>query len=113
MNVPWQNLHGPARVLAFCATVLLVASGLCGIQAVLVFSSPLAQKWEPLFLCTGIIELVAIAICTLVAVCVLIWWFVSAITSRRADTAGASAKSLGIEEQLSERNSKNDEGGNT
>jgi len=30
---PWRNLRGPARLLAKCATILLVASGLLGIEA--------------------------------------------------------------------------------
>jgi hypothetical protein len=30
---PWRNLRGPARLLALCATILLVASGLLAIEA--------------------------------------------------------------------------------
>lgn len=33
MQSPWRNLRGPARLLANCATVLLVASGLLGVEA--------------------------------------------------------------------------------
>ena len=33
MQSPWRNLRGPARLLALCATVLLVASGLLAIEA--------------------------------------------------------------------------------
>jgi len=35
MRMPWTNLEGPARLPVFCVTILLVASGLCGIQAAL------------------------------------------------------------------------------
>jgi hypothetical protein len=33
VEAPWRNLRGPARTLAISATVLLVASGLLGIEA--------------------------------------------------------------------------------
>lgn len=33
MKAPWRNLNGPARPLAACATILLVASGLGAVEA--------------------------------------------------------------------------------
>jgi hypothetical protein len=33
VEAPWKNLRGPARTLAISATVLLVASGLLGVEA--------------------------------------------------------------------------------
>lgn len=31
--MPWRNLRGPARLLALCATILLVASALLAVEA--------------------------------------------------------------------------------
>jgi hypothetical protein len=36
MQKPWMNLRGPARMVAMSSTVLLVASGMLGIEAGLV-----------------------------------------------------------------------------
>jgi hypothetical protein len=33
MQKPWMNLRGPARMVAISATVLLVASGMLGVEA--------------------------------------------------------------------------------
>ena len=33
MQAPWKNLQGPPRLIGQCATVLLVASGMLGVEA--------------------------------------------------------------------------------
>jgi hypothetical protein len=33
MQKPWMNLRGPARIVAISATVLLIASGMLGVEA--------------------------------------------------------------------------------
>jgi len=35
MRMPWSNRQGPMKMLVICVTVLLVASGLCGVQGML------------------------------------------------------------------------------
>ena len=35
MKMPWSNRQGPMKLLAVCATVLVVALGMCGLQGAL------------------------------------------------------------------------------
>ena len=60
MKMPWSSLEGPAKVLAICGVVLLVSSGLCGLQSVIAFNGN-GGSLDAIFIPLGIFELVAMA----------------------------------------------------
>lgn len=77
MNMPWRDLEGPAKVLAICGAVLLVASGLCGLQWV-IFVDGMGGNGDSLVMNViiplGILELTAMAASLVIAVGALIVW---------------------------------------
>jgi hypothetical protein len=67
---PWSNLRGPARLLANCATILLVASGLLGIEAAIAIVLGEARDiiLKP-FVLLGYLEICAMFFSTLGILC--------------------------------------------
>jgi hypothetical protein len=55
--MPWQNLTGLAKIAAIFATVLVIASGLCGLN--LLAATHEHDYPNGLVIITGILELVA------------------------------------------------------
>jgi hypothetical protein len=78
--MPWNNLQGPAKVLAISVAVLLVAAGLCGVQVTILSglrgNSP---SLESVFMLTGFVELGAMLIAGIVAVVSILAWIGTAI----------------------------------
>ena len=58
MKMPWDELEGPAKLLAICAAVFFVAAGLCGMQAAMVMGSR-ANTLGDLLIPLGIVEIAA------------------------------------------------------
>jgi hypothetical protein len=80
MKMPWTNRTGPAKLLAVCASVLLVAGGLCGVQyAVVLASSNQLNFLLPVFIFTGMAELAAIVLSLAGLVIGAMWLIVKAI----------------------------------
>jgi hypothetical protein len=82
MNMPWRNLEGPAKVLAICAVVLLVSSGLCGLQWVIYGSG---RDWTALLIPFGILEFGAMIGSVVVGVVALFLWVAQRIYNSVAD----------------------------
>lgn len=60
MQMPWRNLRGPARLLALCATILLVASGLLGVEAgIMIILGPARDIVVKPFVLLGYLEVCA------------------------------------------------------
>ena len=58
--MPWRNLRGPARLLALCATILLVASGLIGVEAgIMIILGPARSIVVKPFVLLGYLEVCA------------------------------------------------------
>ena len=70
---PWRNLHGPARLLANCATILLVASGLLGLEAgiMIVLGDARDVVVKP-FILLGYLEICAMFFSTLGIICAIV-----------------------------------------
>ena len=77
MSMPWKDLHGAAKVLVICLTVLLVAGGLCGVQSALLSGARfLPDSWAEVFIVTGVIELIAMLASVVVGfIALLVWGF--------------------------------------
>ena len=80
MKMPWNDLEGPARILAICATVLLVSGGLCGLQAVLM-SAIHNNSLITFFMVTGLVELGAIVLSLVVGLGAVVAWVGTAVFS--------------------------------
>jgi hypothetical protein len=97
MNVPWRNLDGPAKLLAICGVVLLVASGLCGLQW-MIFVGGMGGNGDSglmnVFIPLGILELTAMAASGVIAVGTLIVWGLKAAFNR-SQPDGETTKSGG------------------
>ena len=66
MQAPWKNLQGPPRLIAQCATVLLVASGLLGIEAgIVIVLGPARDPVIKPFVILGYLEVCGIFFSTL------------------------------------------------
>jgi uncharacterized membrane protein SpoIIM required for sporulation len=75
MSKPWSEFEGFAKALVICVVVMLVSSGLCGVQWFLAtqlgnYGGALSGVLIPL----GIIELVAIVVSGSAAVVILLAW---------------------------------------
>ncbi|MGD0911202.1 MAG: hypothetical protein ABR928_04860 [Terracidiphilus sp.] len=81
MKMPWSSLEGPAKVLAICGVVLLVSSGLCGLQSVIAFNGN-GGSLDAIFIPLGIFELVAMAGSVLVGLLTLMVWGINAAVNR-------------------------------
>jgi hypothetical protein len=58
--MPWRNLRGPARLLALCATILLIASGLLGVEAaIMIILGPARSIVVKPFILLGYLEVCA------------------------------------------------------
>lgn len=70
VQAPWRNLQGPARFLAICGTVLLVASAMLGIEAaiMLILGQARSIVVKP-FILLGYLEACAILFSSLGIVC--------------------------------------------
>jgi hypothetical protein len=84
MKMPWTNRQGPAKLIAVCATVLLVAGGLCGVQIGVFLSAGrlagnhaninnITDALIPVFIFTGLAELAAVLLCLIGLVIGVIW----------------------------------------
>jgi hypothetical protein len=70
---PWRNLRGPARLLAFCATVLLVASGLVALEAgAMLILGPARNIVVKPFVLLGYLEVCAIFFSLVGIVCAIV-----------------------------------------
>ena len=81
MNMPWRNLEGPAKLLAICGVVLLVSSGLCGLQWFLTMGGN-GGSFDALFVPLGIIELIAVAGSIVVGVVAFFIWATEEVRER-------------------------------
>jgi hypothetical protein len=82
MRMPWSKFEGPARLLMLFVTILLVASGLCGLQWVIVTGMAGSGAGGYIFVVLiglGYAELFAIAVSLAGAVGVLVWLGVRAL----------------------------------
>ena len=80
MKLSWSNLTVPAKAVVICITILLVASGLCGLQWTFV-----GKHWDnnhnvmiALFMLTGVIELLVMALSAVGAVVAAFIWIARA-----------------------------------
>jgi hypothetical protein len=77
MKMPWSNFTGPARLLVICATVLLIASGLCGMEGyVFAKNIQINPALSDIFVALSIASAIAILLSLLVgayAILALIW----------------------------------------
>lgn len=61
VQAPWKNLQGPPRLIAQCATVLLVASGMLGVEAgIMIILGPARDLVIKPFVILGYLEVCAI-----------------------------------------------------
>jgi hypothetical protein len=85
MSTPWDRLESPAKWLVICIAVLLVSSGLCGLQ-LLANSGPVNNgSLIPVLLFTGILEIVVMGISAFGTVLMLIIWLLSLLNRRNKD----------------------------
>jgi hypothetical protein len=88
MKMPWSNLEGPAKLLAICAAVLLVSSGLCGLQLFLAGAAyGRSDGLTILFAVLGVVELIAMAGSVVVGIISLLFWLSEAVTKRSSGSA--------------------------
>ena len=85
MKYPWSNLIGIPKALVVCIAVLLVSSGLCGMQ----WAIASALKGDGgaiggLFMLTGIVELFVMVVSACGIVLLLIVWPIHMIYSKYA-----------------------------
>jgi hypothetical protein len=70
---PWRNLRGPARLLALCATILLVASALLGIEAgIMIILGPARNLVIKPFVLLGYLEVCAAFFSIVGIVCAIV-----------------------------------------
>lgn len=75
MNMPWSKFEGFAKALSICVTVLLVSSGLCGVQWFFAMgNNGLGSALSGVIVFFGVIELIAIALSAAGTVVILILW---------------------------------------
>lgn len=77
MKMPWSELEGPAKLLAICAAIFLVCSGLCGMEWFIAgMAGGKAQALLPAMVILGIIQAIAIVVSGIVGFIALILWAV-------------------------------------
>ena len=82
MKAPWSNLEGPAKWLVIAVVALLVSSGLCGLQvAIMSGANPSGASLGSLFMFTGAVELIVMALSACAVVVSLIIWIATALYS--------------------------------
>jgi hypothetical protein len=82
MKMPWRNLEGPAKWLVIAAVFLLVSSGLCGLQfAIVRVANQHGTNLAGLFIFSGVVEVIAMAISACGVVVCLILWIATALYS--------------------------------
>jgi uncharacterized membrane protein len=82
MKAPWSNFEGPAKWLVIAVAALLVSSGLCGLQlGVTARTNQNGAMFARLFIFTGIVELVVMALSACGIVVSLIIWIATALYS--------------------------------
>ena len=101
MKLFGHDVTGLPKALVFLAAVLLVSSGLCGLQ--LLLSNNATGGW-PFFIPLGLIELAAMAISAVGILVVLLIWIGSAIYRSIANPEESDPKSLFDSSQDSEHN---------
>jgi hypothetical protein len=75
---PWKNLQGPARLLAMCATILLVASALGGLEAgIMILLGPARNIVIKPFILLGYLEICAMFFSLLGIVVAVLGWILS------------------------------------
>jgi hypothetical protein len=90
-----RNLEGFPKWLVIFVTILLIASGLCGIQlAVLSLDRGNTSALEGVFALTGVVELLAMAVAAGGIALVLIIWIIFGIL--RKPFPGRHGDNLGI-----------------
>lgn len=72
MNLPWDRFEGPLKWLVISVIVLLVASGLCGLQ--LAITNGGNHALDGLFFILGFVELGVMVIAALGVIASLIAW---------------------------------------
>ena len=85
MTMLWNRFQGFARILVFCVTVLLVSSGMCGVQLAILSmgsGSTGGSALVSLFMFTGVVELIAIGLSAGAIIVVLIAWAVRTVYFR-------------------------------
>jgi hypothetical protein len=71
--MPWRNFRGPARLLSLCATVLLVASGLIGVEAsIMLILGPARNIVVKPFVLLGYLEVCAVFFSLVGIVCAIV-----------------------------------------
>ncbi len=82
MKAPWSNLEGPAKWLVIAVVVLLVSSGLCGLQIAMVAGgNQYGALFTRLFMFTGAVEVIVMALSACGIVVSLIIWIATALYS--------------------------------
>ena len=92
MSMPWDDLEGPAKLLAICAAVFLVSAGLCGVQwFVIGFADGRGggQALAGIVILLGVVELIAMAGSIVVGFVALILWIAGFKGSQRGPDPGA------------------------
>jgi hypothetical protein len=73
VQAPWRNLRGPARLLALCATILLVSSGLVAVEAgIMIILGPARNIVVKPFVLLGYLEVCAIFFSLVGIVCAIL-----------------------------------------
>ena len=82
MKMPWSNRQGPMKLLAISATVLLIALGMCGLQAAVISVLPKGGDFAvgPLLI-VGYGELAAMLLSIVGIVLAFLWLLVKTIAS--------------------------------
>ena len=93
MKTPWANLGGPAKVLVIAVAILLVAAGLCGMQA-LVLSGVRGDSefLVSVFMITGVLELGVFLVAAVTAAGALLAWVSTVIYNRLTGSRAAKDK---------------------
>jgi hypothetical protein len=79
MKLFGRNFEGFAGALVFCATALLIASGLCGVQYAISSGMRDDSLVSGLFMITGVLELIVMVLSTAAIVGILFIWPITAI----------------------------------
>jgi hypothetical protein len=90
MKMPWDDLEGAAKVLVISVAILLVAAGMCGVQALILSAAKGGeQSLVPIVMITGFVEFVVMLVAGITAIGALVAWIATAIYNR---FAGSRAK---------------------
>jgi len=81
MKMPWSNRQGPLKLLVICATVMLIALGMCGLQAVVLQALPKSGDFAVgTLLVFFYIELAAMLLSIMGIVVGLVWLVIQKIS---------------------------------